>query len=140
MLSENPDITGAEVAKKLKVSQSYARTLIRRAKSRRETLAAAVPRPAVVAEKPAPVLVPTTEPAAPGSTAILARLEVAEEEIARLREHRPAPRGRWDISRRAEVLRRSSQANQPEGIAAALSIPRGEVSFILKVNQVLLTR
>ena len=59
-MKTNPDISAAELAKKLSVSQSYARTLLRRAKSRCSEAASA----AATSQKPRPARrIETTGPA-----------------------------------------------------------------------------
>jgi hypothetical protein len=134
MLAANPAVTPAEVSSELGVAASYARTLLRRARERSNEPApvAARPRvqavPAAVAPAPAPVEV------------LLGRLEAMESEMRELRSSGPPQprRERWDLSRRAEVIRRGLAGEDPAQIAACLRVPRGEVRFILKVQRLLM--
>jgi hypothetical protein len=126
-LTVRPDVTAAELAPSLGVSVSYARTLLRRARERSSS-------------DPSPVLAP---PPVAGSgpncmDEIVHRLVSAEREIDELRSRRAGPKGRWDISCRAEVIRRGLAGETPGQIAAALGIPGGQVRFILKIQRLLM--
>ena len=152
VMKANPGISAAELAKKLSVSQSYARTLLRRAKSR---CSEAASKPASSQQTRAARRIETTGPArqpavlhvpcAPNEdgavrvavSELTSRLEQAEETIQMIRSTRSSSRGSWDLNRRSEVIRRSLAGEAPEAIASALEIPSGEVNFILKVHRVL---
>ncbi len=160
VLAANPEISPADLASRLRLSPSYARTLLRRARNR-------VPEPAATPARTArgsnttsiqpisiqPVSiqpisiqqqvetasrtaqpVPAPDDPLPG---LAERLHQAEVEIRQLRTARPATKVSWDVQRRAEVLRRSLAGESAQYIAADLRIPSGEVAFILKVHQIL---
>ena len=120
------DITSQEIAKELKVSPSYARTLLRRAQAKAASVPALVP----------PVAAPRA-----GIENTVARLEErladAEQVLGSLRATPPHARGNWNLNRRAEVLRLADTGTAVGEIAATLAIPAGEVEFILKVNRIL---
>jgi DNA-binding CsgD family transcriptional regulator len=132
LLVKRPAISAAELATALKVSPSYARTLLRRAKAR---TAEPVP-PSAISAIAAVAPSHRAEPAV--NTTILNRLEAAEREIRDLHSARVPTRSRWDLSRRAEVIRRGVAGESAAEIAANLQMPQGEVRFILKVHKVLL--
>ncbi|MBC7924219.1 MAG: hypothetical protein H7039_01040 [Bryobacteraceae bacterium] len=145
LLASNEELTPAELAKVLKVTSSYARTLLRRARLRSgeetsETATSQViktgPRPAL---PPAPVAVEPVQTVVSGDmlATVLDRLEAAEGEIQSLRSSRPATRATWSNSRRAEVIHRSTKGQTVEQIASDLVVPSGEVRFILKVHRLM---
>ena len=140
LLSSNSQVTAGEVAKSLGVSASYARSLLRRARTRvaeqKPTVISAAPTAMSTASSPA-ANKPSSEDALTG---ILSRLSAAESELSQLRTRPVAKDMRWDLTTRSEVLRRHSAGETLQAIAAALGIPQGQVRFILEVNQILLAR
>lgn len=129
LLSRNSALTPAELSSKLGVAPSYARTLLRRARER----AAEMTTPAAVVAVPAG----QTVPAIPVDS-IIQRLASVESQIRRLQPGAAQFSGRrWDLSRRAEVVRRGLAGEDSSEIAAALHIPQGEVRFILKVHRLI---
>jgi hypothetical protein len=127
-LSTRPDLTAAELAPAVGVSVSYARTLLRRARER-----STEPTPHLA---PVPAAVPMSSP--DRFDDIIHRLSSAERDIHELRSRRAGPKGRLDISRRAEVIRRNLAGETSGQIAAALGLPEGEVRFILKIQRLLM--
>ncbi len=151
LLTANPNLSTADLAKLLGVSTSYARKLVRRARELAPQPECAVPNRAVpdrvVPERtlpertaaPAPVIIERhAPPASDHLPAVLNRLESLEQELQHLRASRPENRSRWDLSRRAEVIRRGVAGEDPSHIAAAMQVPQGEVRFILKVQRLLM--
>lgn len=124
LVRERRNITHREVAEEVGVTPDYARTLLRRAQTK------------------APLLVPAV-PARHDLAATVAdlqtRLEDAEQTLSALRTTPPQSRGSWNFNRRAEVLRLLASGVAPGEIASTLSIPAGEVEFILKVDRQLNT-
>jgi hypothetical protein len=120
------DITPQEIAKELKVSPSYARTLLRRAQAKASSVPALVPAVAV----PRAAIENTV-------ARLEERLADAEQVLGSLRVTPPHARGNWNLNRRAEVLRLADTGTAAGEIAARLAIPAGEVEFILKVNRIL---
>jgi DNA-binding CsgD family transcriptional regulator len=133
-LAANPAITPAEISSLLSVSQSYARTLLRRARARRHD--APVPlRPHIVQEIPHPDS--SAEDIQTALDELSARIVQTESHVAALRTP-PAPvRGSLNLSRRAEVLRLSAAGQTSAAIAGDLGVPGGEVEFILKIDRLL---
>jgi hypothetical protein len=144
LLSSNSQVSAGEVAKSLGISASYARSLLRRARTRVTEQKTPVPATTSTVIKTASSTA-TASSAAKSSneealTGILSRLSAAETELSQLRT-RPATKDmRWDLTTRSEVLRRHSAGETLQAIAAALGIPQGQVRFILDVNQILLAR
>jgi len=164
VLAANPEISPADLASRLRLSPSYARTLLRRARNRVPEPAAkparttrgsntismqpvsmqsvsiqpvSIQQVSIQQVEPSPRTaqpVPAPDDPLPG---LAERLHQAEVEIRQLRTARPATRVSWDVQRRAEVLRRSLAGESAQYIAADLRIPSGEVAFILKVHQIL---
>jgi DNA-directed RNA polymerase specialized sigma24 family protein len=120
LLAAHPSLTGAELAQKLKVSSSYARTLLRRARS-----------------------LPTEPQAEQGAeiTTMLQdlrqRLTSAEEDLAVVRAMPVHARASLNLNRRAEVLRLLESGLETPSVAERLGIPEGEVEFIHKVDRLL---
>jgi DNA-binding CsgD family transcriptional regulator len=121
LLARNPDLTAAQLASLLNVSQSYARTLLRRAKM-------AAPQPGTAAVVPAgPDWQATVRQLAQ-------RLEETESTLERLRST-PATTHPAAANRRADVLKLVADGQSSQSIAAALGIPTGEVEFIVKIDR-----
>ena len=73
------------------------------------------------------------------------RMERWREEVECLREERsaeisrpPAGQQALNLNKRGQALRMRRRGENPETIAAALSIPRSEVDLLLKVHQLAL--
>ena len=114
LLSSNSQVSAVEVAKSLGVSASYARSLLRRARTRVTEQKAPVPATTPTVLKTASSTATASAAAAHKSsneealTGILSRLSAAETELSQLRT-RPATKDmRWDLTTRSEVLRRHS--------------------------------
>ncbi len=136
-LRANPEISPAQLASKLSISASYARTLLRRARLQAE--------PATRALLPERRLQPVAIAPANSSTVeatmqeISSRLAETEKQLASLRSSPAHTRTSMSLNRRAEVLRLHSTGKAAGEIAESLSIPRGEVEFILKVDRILVS-
>ncbi|MDZ4796838.1 MAG: hypothetical protein SGI92_01645 [Bryobacteraceae bacterium] len=128
VLVSRPDVTAAEVAPELGISVSYARTLLRRARGSSPSPATEVRNTGLFQAR-----TPDTSVAE-----IMSRLTSAERELLEIRSRRIGPKGRWDISCRAEVIRRSLAGETSGQIASALGVPEGEVRFILKIQRLLM--
>lgn len=121
LLNAKPDITASEIATVLRLSASYARTVLRRARSASETAACSTAVP---------------------DTALLElqrRLDLAEKDLAVIRSLPPHMRASLNLNRRAEVLRLLGGGLPPESVAEKLAIPPGEVEFIRKVDRMLVS-
>lgn len=119
LVNAKPDITATEVAAVLKLSPSYARTVLRRARSASETARCSTAVP---------------------DTALLdlqRRLNSAEKDLAAVRSLPVHVRASLNLNRRAEVLRLLGGGLPPESVAEKLAIPQGEVDFIRKVDRML---
>jgi DNA-binding CsgD family transcriptional regulator len=126
LLRQRPDLTAQDVAAELKLSPSYARTLLRRAQSH---VPVAVPGPApVVAQPPVQTTIARLHQRITQTEQALAALHAAPSDM---RATCAGP------NRRAEILRLAESGYAAPDIAAKLAIPGGEVEFILKVNRVL---
>lgn len=66
------------------------------------------------------------------------RLQEAEERTGVLVAPAP-PRSGLNLNKRSQVMRMSRRGENPENIAAALSLPRKEVELLLKVQNLVLT-
>ena len=120
LLAANPSLTASEVAQKAKVSPSYARTLLRRARAH------------------------ATEAGTAQGTEITTmlqdlqqRLTSTEEDLAAVRAMPVHARASLNLNRRAEVLRLLEGGLAPQSVAERLGIPEGEVDFIRKVDGML---
>lgn len=117
MVRQCETVTAAEVAAEIGVTVAYARRLLRQARSN-----ALAPASADVH-----VIVATLQE----------RIAATEETLARLQYTPPSARASWNLHRRAEVLRLTGTGVAPREIAEALSIPAGEVEFIVKIGRLL---
>lgn len=135
LLADNPDSSAAELAATLDVSLSYARTLLRRARSQPSGPVAA----ALERVQPLPSQ-PVAESAADLQSQIAnlsTRLEEAGRVLAAVGLTPPEFRGIWRQNCRAEILRLHGMGESPASIAARLSIPSGDVTFVLKVESLI---
>jgi DNA-binding CsgD family transcriptional regulator len=128
MLRARPDLTPKDVVAQLSVSQAYARTLLKRARMKLE--AEGKPSLAVVGS-------PVRDSQNREIAELHARLERAEKGLATLCSTPPPARASWNLQRRAEVLRLAGSGVPCADIANRLSIPPGEVDFIVKIDEML---
>ena len=121
VLAARPRITPAELASELRISASYARTLMRRARLQSAGAPAG----------------PTALPNLDGTLHDLQqRLALAERDLAVVRAMPAQVRTTTlNLNRRAEVLRLLGGGLEPELVAERLAIPQGEVEFIAKVDR-----
>jgi DNA-directed RNA polymerase specialized sigma24 family protein len=129
-LERKPDMTPAELAALLSVSRDYARTLLRRARTKLEV---APPAPIPV-RAPAPVV--AKAPQSPNKKKTR-RPEVAPQDT--LVTFPSAPLQPVSANRRSQVLRLAEHGESPKDVASAVGMPVGEVEFILKVDRMLRT-
>jgi DNA-binding CsgD family transcriptional regulator len=122
-VSANPSISAAELAKQLKISPSYARTLLRRARS--ATPEQSEPQPGPAGDVQAAL------------TNLQTRLSAAEKDLAAVRSLPVHARASLNLNRRAEVLRLLNNGLSSESIAERLGVPHGEIEFIRKVDRML---
>ncbi|MBC8167526.1 MAG: hypothetical protein H7Y20_16855 [Bryobacteraceae bacterium] len=142
-IKANPSISPAQLAAQLSLSTSYAGTLLRRAKAKApQPKVTPIKQPArihaVLAASPAAVSPAQGDPGLQSVVAELTtRLDKTEETLQHLRVSGPKSNVSWDLNRRTDVIRRSLKGETNGGIAHELSIPSGEVDFILKVHKIL---
>lgn len=135
LLADDPNISAAELAATLNVSLSYAKTLMRGA--------AAQPSRSLPTLLDRALSNSTTPPAQAGAdvqgqiATLSARLDEAERVLTAVRTTPPEIRGSWHQNRRAEILRLHAAGESPAAIAARLSIPSGDVAFVLKVESLI---
>ena len=121
LLAVRPRITPAELASELRISVSYARSLMRRARL----------------QPPSPPPEPTCLSDLDGTLQDLQqRLASAERDLAAVRALPVHGRAALNLNRRAEVLRLLGGGLAPESVAERLAIPQGEVEFIRKVDRI----
>lgn len=107
-LSRNPEVTPAELAQSLHISRDYARTLLRRARTKITEDAAVQKRVATPPRK----VVPT---------------EALSQAAAPVQP----------VNQRSQILRSVASGDSPADVAVRLGVPVGEVEFILKVDRLL---
>ena len=133
LVSSNDNITPQDLAKEIGVSKDYARTLIKRAKSKlSERTPKLVSTLSHVVEEKGPV------PAFEVSDAVdeLRRsLHQTQAQVEQLLQAPALPRTSLNANRRANVLRLQQKGRPAQEIARELGINLGEVEFILKVNR-----
>lgn len=138
VVAKRPDISAAELAKALKVSSSYARTLLRRARARSADSGPAVQPAALVAMPMPDASAVSASPKLETAVAEIAtRLEETERILSALRSTPVQARANWNLNRRSEVVRLNSTGESAADIASRLAIPPGEVEFILKVDRMM---
>ena len=70
--------------------------------------------------------------------AITLRLRDSEDRAGVLVAPEP-PRSGLNLTKRSQVIRMSRRGERAENIAASLSLPRGEVDLLLKINALVVT-
>src|SRR5216684_958011 len=70
--------------------------------------------------------------------AMTLRLRDSEDRAGVLVAPEP-PRSGLNLTKRSQVIRMSRRGERPENIAASLSLPRGEVDLLLKINALVVT-
>lgn len=137
LVAKNPTISAAELSRKLSVSPSYARTLLRRARAKAAINEDSSPRTQSSAQiRLALPAVAETPHLGSVVNELANRLGHAEDTIEHLRRARPQTRASWDLNSRAEVIRRSLGGEPREKIASDLGVPSGEIDFILKIHRI----
>jgi DNA-directed RNA polymerase specialized sigma24 family protein len=137
LLASNPNISAAELARAVGVTQDYARTLLRRARSR-TTVPAPAQAPArhlAVVEAAQPAAIPAAGNVQAELEQLKRSLQDTQELVKQLSLTPVALRKSLTLNRRSHVLRLHMEGNAPEQIAGKLGIPRGEVDFTLKVDR-----
>lgn len=143
LLRKRPNLSAREIAGELSLSQDYSRKLLKRAKAQLDSESAAQASAKrtqrTASETPVLTMVgsPRPEPPALALAELQARLEATEKSLATLCATPVQSRGTWNLNRRSEVVRLAGNGTGASEIARNLSIPAGEVEFILKVDRLL---
>ncbi|MGH9627107.1 MAG: hypothetical protein ACRD7E_01905 [Bryobacteraceae bacterium] len=151
MVARNPDVKPAELATSLGITNDYARTLLRRARSRStsnshgsaegsRSASLKIQGVQAVADTRNPGLENTVQELKSTVDQLRSRLASTEQHVGELSTIPVQVRSGMNLNKRTQILRLHENGNAPDQISSALSVNRGEVDFVLKVHHILVSR